>query len=125
MVEDLRESPFDGFSADTPQIVEQMSLFGDSAFPVLPSVEEQRARIEQTPEQESENENEHAAEVKAPAVSLPVDADALFLNISDEDKARIAAQFSENPRSREAVSLIREIYGDLLDIPLPSQKVCR
>jgi N12 class adenine-specific DNA methylase len=115
MVEDLREpSALNGFG--TAQSVQQLTLF-DVGLPVLPSVDEQRERIDQKLQQEAENTME--AEVQTPAFSLPIDADEPLLNISDEDKTRIAAQFANNPRSREAVNLVREIYGDTLSMPLP------
>jgi N12 class adenine-specific DNA methylase len=93
---------------------EQLTLFDFEQPPILPGVEEQRAIVEQKQEKE--------AEAKAPAVSLPAAQDGIdtfLLGVTDEDKARLAAQFRENPRSREAVQLVREIYGDDLPVPLP------
>jgi len=81
------------------QTGEQLSL--DGLFPVLPSVTAQQTKINDTLEQDA---------------AL---ADEPFLNISDENKARIAAQFTTNPRSREAVTLVREIYGNTLSMPIP------
>ena len=120
MVEDLREPSSIGFQASEPQRMEQMTLFDFGGMPALPSVDEQRTRIEQTQEQEAEQQQElREAEVETPALSLSDDADAPFLNIADDDKARIVEQFSANPRSRDAVNLVREVYGDGLGMPLP------
>ena len=99
------------------QSIEQISLL-DNLFneplAVLPSAEEQQIIIEQA--------NQATAEANTPVVSLTVtqnDIDGFLLNIADEDKTRLAAQFADNPRSKQAVSLVREIYGDALNIPLP------
>ncbi len=92
----------------------QISLFDIDTFPVLPSTEAQQIKIEQSQEQ--------TAEANAPAVSLPISQDGidtLLLNISNEDKTRLAAQFADNPRSKEAVQLVREIYSGNLPLPLP------
>jgi len=99
------------------QIVEQFSLFGENnpsliaqtSLPVLPSVEEQRAKIEQV--------NEQTAGVETPAADLFDELDAAILDVSNADKMRLAAQFAESPRSREAVRLYREIYNGTLDVP--------
>jgi len=98
----------------TPIIGEQFSMF--SPLPILPSPEEQRAKIEQT-----EKPAEPTAEAEAPAVDLSadIDPDTVLTGISDGDKARLAEQFADNPRSREAVQLVREVYGDTLPVPLP------
>jgi adenine-specific DNA methylase len=42
-----------------------------------------------------------------------------LLNISNYDKSRILAQFSDNPRSRQTANLVREIYGETLNMSLP------
>ena len=84
-----------------PKIGDQLDLFADELLPELPSVQEQRETIEQELRQETNN------------AGLP------FLNISDEDKERIIKQFADNPRSRETVNLVRKIYGDSLNMPLP------
>jgi hypothetical protein len=101
----LSNSPFGGdFSfAPTPSV--QMSMFDVSPLPILPNVDEQRAKID--------------GALKEEAKSIEQNADAPFLAISDADKARIAAQFAAASRSREAVSLVNEIYGDTLGMPLP------
>jgi N12 class adenine-specific DNA methylase/adenine-specific DNA methylase len=103
---DLSDSPsFERLRFDVPVTpAVQMSLFDiaeDSPLPILLSVEEQRTKINDTLKQEA------------------IDADAPFLAVSDADKSRIAAQFTENPRSREAANLVREVYGDTLNMPLP------
>ena len=82
-----------------PVTGEQLTLEG--MFPALPSVDEQQTKFEEQRNQDERN------------------ADEPFLNIPDADKARIAKQFTENPRSREAVSLVREVYGDTLPMALP------
>jgi len=120
MIEDMRESGSGGFSFDHSAPVEQLSLFDFGLQAELPSAAEQREKIDQKLRQEAKQEAiEAEAGTQAPAHSLPEDADAPLLNISDADKARIAEQFTENPRSREAVNLVREIYGDRLGMPLP------
>ena len=108
IVEDMRESP--GFQIGEQQSLEQMSIFGGQ-LPILPSVEEQQAKIEvnQPPEPVAE------VETPTPAISMPNP----LLDISDPDKVRLVAQFAVNPRSRETVQLVREIYGDNLGIPVP------
>jgi N12 class adenine-specific DNA methylase len=93
------------FDLQTPELIAQTPL------PVLPAVEEQQTIIEQ--------KNEPAAEVNITAVSLSDDIDTILLDISDEDKTRLAAQFADNPRSREAVQLVREVYGGDSPFPLP------
>jgi N12 class adenine-specific DNA methylase len=117
-IEDLSDSPFFDSATGEFKESEQLSLFGDNLFPELPSVEEQRTKIEQVTKQNSEQKITEA-EAKAPVISLPESFGTPLLDISDEDKTRIAAQFADNPRSREAVSLVREIYGDRLALPLP------
>lgn len=113
-IEDLREpSEYTNFGETISG--EQISLF-DASLPILPSVEEQQAKIEQKEPQQSQTAE---AEKETSAVSLSDDSDNIFLNISSEDKARIYAQFADNPRSREAVNLVREIYGDMLTMPIP------
>jgi hypothetical protein len=87
--------------SEITQNSQQLSIFDIIPLPVLPSVDEQRAKIDETLKQEAEN------------------ADAPFLNIADADKARIAKQFTDAPRSREAASLVRDVYGDSLNMPLP------
>jgi N12 class adenine-specific DNA methylase len=99
-------------SAAPIQAGEQLTLFSLIQEVTLPSVEEQQAVIDQALQAE-------AAEVKA-AISLEQDSiDTLLLNISDENKERIAEQFKTAPRSREAVALFREVYGNSLPIPQP------
>ena len=102
---DLSESPSNGDFSFTPVETVQMNLFDVSPLPILPSVEEQRAIIDDTLQQEAENAEANANEP--------------FLNISEADKERIAAQFTTAPRSREAVELVKEVYGDSLNMPLP------
>jgi N12 class adenine-specific DNA methylase/adenine-specific DNA methylase len=102
---DLSDSPSGNAFSFTPTNAVQMSLFDDSPLPILPSVEEQRAKINETLKDEAEKTEARA--------------DAPFLNISDTDKARIAAQFTVAPRSREAANLVKEVYGDTLGTPLP------
>jgi hypothetical protein len=114
-VEDLRESPFGGLTAgEQPQAV-QMSLFDvaeESPLPILPSVAEQQTKI-------SESLREEAAEVRA-ASSLEQDGiDAFLLDIGISEKTAIVERFSDNPRSRDAANLVKEIYGDTLTVPLP------
>ncbi|GHU87360.1 hypothetical protein FACS1894202_01510 [Clostridia bacterium] len=89
---------------------EQLSIF--DAMRPLPSVEEQRDKIDQSLRHE-------AAEIEAASVTLENDTDAVLLNISNEDKARLYEQFADNPRSRAAVNLVKEIYGDTLPFPMP------
>ncbi|MDL2232174.1 hypothetical protein LJC63_01155 [Ruminococcaceae bacterium OttesenSCG-928-L11] len=105
-IEDLRDNT--DFFTDEPQEVEQLSIFGGS-FPILPGVEEQRTIIEAKPVVEP---------IAAPEIKPEPQAFDLQ-DISDADKARLTERFAENPRSRESVQLVREIYGDKLDIPLP------
>jgi len=95
----------------------QLTLFDLQAEPPpdLPSVEAQQVKIERA--------NEPTAEADAPAVSFPItqdEVDALLLTIGDSEKERIIAQFADNPRSREAVNLVREIYGGIEE-SLPRQ----
>ena len=87
---------------------EQLSFLEDDFFPVLPNIQEQQAIIEQKFKEEA------ATEVAASSLSITQDEiDALLLNISDADKKRITIQFTDAPRSREAVALLREIYGGI------------
>jgi len=93
-----------------------MSLFDMEAPPILPSVEEQQARIGQALQKEAGQETIEAGADKDPAFSSPIsqdEIDTLLLAVSDTDKTRIAAQFASEPRSREAVKLVREIYGGI------------
>ncbi|GHU35786.1 hypothetical protein FACS1894105_05060 [Clostridia bacterium] len=86
----------------------QITLFDvaqENELPILPSVEEQRTVIDDALKQE-------AAEVEN-RENEP------FLNISNEDKARLYEAFADNPRSRAAVNLVKEIYGDTLNMSLP------
>jgi N12 class adenine-specific DNA methylase len=118
-IEDMRGFLLDGLSTgEPPTPVVQLSLFDADSRPVLPGVEQQRDKIDRRLREEAEQVMREA-EASAPAFSLPDEADAPFLNISDEDKSRISEQFAVDPRSREAVNLVREIYGDGLSIPLP------
>ena len=93
-----------------PEPATQMTLF--DSMPPLPSVKEQKIKI-------NENLKQEAAEIKAASDILENDTDAFLLNISNEDKARLYEQFADNPRSRAAVNLVKEIYGGTLPIPLP------
>jgi hypothetical protein len=110
---DLNDSPFGGSFGDMTfgqptQPAVQMSLFKSlaaSPLPILSSVEEQRAVID--------NALKHEAKEIENRENEP------FLDISDEDKTRLYEQFSDNSRSRAAVNLVREIYGDALGMPLP------
>jgi N12 class adenine-specific DNA methylase/adenine-specific DNA methylase len=119
---DLSDSPFGDMPFGKPtQPAVQMSLFpphetsfrGDPGFellaesplPILPSVEEQRAVIDDSLKQEAKEVENRESEP--------------FLNITGEDKARLAKQFADNPRSRAAVNLVKEIYGDSFNMPLP------
>jgi hypothetical protein len=94
-------------TAETGEISEQFSLFAP-----LPTVEEQRSAIDQTLKME-------AAEAQAISEILENDIDSVLHNISAADKARLYEQFANNPRSRVAVNLVKEIYGDTLPFPLP------
>ncbi|MDR1668908.1 MAG: hypothetical protein LBR76_02995, partial [Oscillospiraceae bacterium] len=92
-----------------------MSLFDvadDSPLPILPGVEEQRTKIEETLSQE-------AAEVQAASSLERSGVDEVLLDITVSEKSAIAEQFADNPRSRDAVNLVKEIYGDTLPIPIP------
>jgi N12 class adenine-specific DNA methylase len=85
----------------------QMSMFeivNESPLPILPSAEEQRATIDDALKQEAREIENRENEP--------------FLDISDADKSRLAEQFADNPRSRAAVELVKEIYGDSLNMPL-------
>lgn len=90
---------------------EQLSIFDfstEETDPALPTVEEQMAQIEQQTVAEEvlpENISAHDNPI------TPDEMDALLLSISDDAVAQIEAQFADNPRSREAVALIRNIYG--------------
>jgi len=95
-------------SINPTAIGEQFTIFEFEPPPELPSVAEQQIIIEKSQETQ--------AEANAPAFSLPVtqdDIDALLLTITDENKTRLSAQLSDNPRSRETVQLVREIYGGI------------
>jgi N12 class adenine-specific DNA methylase len=112
---DLTEDGGRSYSRDyDPRSFTQLSLFSFAGPETtsFPSAEEQREKIDQSLKQE-------AAEVKAAFLSEENAVDALLLDISDEDKSRIADQFTTAPRSREAAGLVREIYGGGLTIPLP------
>ncbi|MDR1668373.1 MAG: N-6 DNA methylase, partial [Oscillospiraceae bacterium] len=129
LVEDLRDSPFGAFPDEIPQKVEQISLFDLGAFPKLPGVEEQRARIGQTLRQEAaESESPHdlsrGVSIQAASALERDGVDAVLLDITISEKSAIAEQFADNPRSRDAVNLVKEIYGDALTIPV-SQAVKR
>ena len=104
-----------------PEIVEtsgrsaQISLFDLGGEPLLPSVEEQQASIEQRLDETTE-----AAAAPALEEITQDEIDLLLLTVSGEDKMRIAVQFADSPRSREAVQLVREIYGSIADtLPRP------
>ncbi|MDR1703659.1 MAG: hypothetical protein LBS19_03100, partial [Clostridiales bacterium] len=97
----------------------QLSLFDMPAIsppappPVLPSEGEQRTKIERNTEQPA-----GAAEAKATAISLPItqdEIDTALLAVSAESKERITAQFSDNPRSRDAARIVREVYGGIVE----------
>jgi N12 class adenine-specific DNA methylase len=103
------DKPLLGLSEPQEPVV-QLTLF--DIMPQLPSVDEQREHIE-------EKLREEAAEVKAASVVLESDIDEVLLNISNENKARLYERFADNPRSRETVSLVKEIYGSTLPFPLP------
>ena len=127
----VRRSSFSAQSHHTPIENEvsspstQLSLFGIEAIPGLPSASEQRDKIEQKSEQIETQEL--SQEKLAPEEDVYVDSDyvtiaalitqdeidALLLTIKDEEKTRIAEQFTINPRSREAVALVREIYSNI------------
>ncbi|MDR0858417.1 MAG: hypothetical protein LBN97_05265, partial [Oscillospiraceae bacterium] len=104
----------------TPTIAEkpQTSMFDAVS---LPTVEQQITNIE--------DENE-TLEVTALSAELSEDDDTdteldeLIFDISDEDKARLETQFSDAPRSREAVKLAREIYADV-DFDAPWHRVMK
>jgi hypothetical protein len=94
-----------------PQVpIVQLSIF--DAMPQLPSVDEQRQRIDQSLREE-------AAEVQAASTVLENDIDAFLFVTSNENKARLYEQFADNPRSRAAANLVKEIYGDTLPFSLP------
>jgi N12 class adenine-specific DNA methylase len=101
---------------ESPQIAEQMTLFG--TLPELPGVDEQRQRIDRSLREEARTERPRA-EAEAVISVLENDIDDVLLNISNENKARLYEQFADSPRSREAVNLVREIYGGTLPFPLP------
>ena len=98
----------DSTVAGAPMQAEQLDLFNfGEPPPNLPPPEEQKAKIEQA---------HKTAEATASAVSLPItqdEIDALLLSVSDSNKERLAVQISNNPRSKEAVNLIRRIYGNI------------
>jgi len=89
---------------------EQLSFFG--IFEPLPTVDQQIERIDRTLYEEAQQIKQEAEVEKAPALSLPKGLDALLLGASNENKEKIAEQFAINSRSREAVSLIKDIYGE-------------
>lgn len=99
--------PFDWQNQpQTPAV--QMSIFDameQNELPILPSVDEQRKVIDDS--------------LKLEAREIENRENEPFLNISNEDKARLYEQFADNPRSRAAVNLVKEIYGDTLNMPLP------
>jgi N12 class adenine-specific DNA methylase len=85
----------------------QLSLF-DLPQPILPGVEEQRAVIE---------ENQRSTEPSAPSSTESIsqeEIDTLLLGAVEtpEQYDRIIRQFTENPRSKEAAQLVKDIYGD-------------
>ena len=105
---DLTDKPAFGAALTEPAV--QMTLF--DAMPQPPSVQEQQERIDQSLRKE-------AAEVEAASSVIENDMDTVLLNISNEDKARLADQLTAAPRSRETVNLVKEIYGGTLPFPLP------
>jgi hypothetical protein len=58
-----------------------------------------------------ENKEAGKAEIET---DLTAEIDEFLTAISDEDKERLTEQIGDNPRSRQAVQLIREIYADIL-----------
>jgi len=115
MIQGTRPEPPTPKNAKTAE--GQLTLFDMQSEPPpnLPTVDDQRRKIEQA--------NTPAAEADAPAVLFSVtqdEIDGLLLIIGDSDKARIHEQFNNNPRSREAVKLVREIYGNI-EKSLPRQ----
>ena len=95
-----------GSFAEIPQEVEQLTL--DALFGELPDVGEQLEKIDRILLKE--------AEAVVTAIDLSItqeDIAALFTIIDDTDKKRIVEQFTTAPRSREAVALVREIYGSI------------
>jgi hypothetical protein len=101
--------PSNNFNEAQVPIV-QLSIF--DAIPQLPSVDEQQQRINQSLREE-------AAEVLAASTVLENDIDTVLLGVSAENKARLYEQFADNPRSRAAANLVKEIYGGTLPFPLP------
>jgi len=86
----------------------QLSLF-DLPRPILPGVKEQQAVIE---------ENQRNAEPSAPSVTESIsqeEIDTLLLGAVEtpEQYERIIRQFTENPRSKEAAQLVKDIYSDI------------
>ena len=106
----------------------QMSLLDFEQRPVLPSADEQRDKIVQANERKQAQEqdttktdafrSDMASAASAPAPISQNEIDELLLAIGDEDKSRLAAQFANNPRSREAVALVREIYSNIEETAL-------
>lgn len=92
-----------------PEPAQQLSLFTDWPPKPLPSVEEQRQVIAESAPEIGEPD---------PSIRLPItqeEIDTLLRQAVEkpENRARIQSQFAENPRSREAAQLLREVYGDL------------
>jgi N12 class adenine-specific DNA methylase len=86
----------------------QLSMFDTMAqneLPILPSEDEQRKVIDDS--------------LRLEAREIENRENEPFLSVSNEDKARLYEAFADNPRSRAAVNLVREIYGDTLGMPLP------
>lgn len=85
----------------------QLTLF-DLPHPILPGVEEQQAFIE---------ENQRDVEPSAPSMTESIsqeEIDTLLLGAVEtpEQYDRIFKQFTENPRSKEAAQLVKDIYVD-------------
>ena len=92
-----------------PEPPMQMSLFDAIPQANLPGVEEQRAVIEQAILKEEQEQEPPAADIIS-----QYEIDALLLGAVEtpEQFDRMIARFTENPRSREAVQLVKDIYSD-------------
>lgn len=85
----------------------QLSLF-DLPQPILPGVEEQQAVIEEKLREEKPTVPDLTHTFSQEEI------DTLLLGAVDtpEQYDRIIGQFTENPRSKEAAQLVKDIYGD-------------
>lgn len=103
-------SDLGGVSASADKITdEEINTFGDAPkheqlqLTLFPSEQEQIETIRETERLESE---------ALPVVITQESIDNLLVNaLSEEDRERIHTQFENNPRSREAAELIKQIYS--------------